>query len=406
MLSNICKLDFYCFEQIFEWLSLRDLKNLRQTCKLNKQILDDYLKMKYSMNFRVQKCRMAQLNRMNSVGFEFVNRMVFLGEGLNVARFEEMKAILNHIESIEFICPFLNGDFYEDLLKYCTQLKHLMIRNCCEESAVIIGNNNEWLNRCYPTLEHIGFDCTSQFFVRTELKSFFERNPTIRTFSIGFDFIWENQKWMLESNIRLDQLDVFNYYVSYRHNVNSFDSVCDLLNKLHQRGFYQRLFLYIDQCERQVVTQINSLCALERLALDFFDINWSFLPPLHKLKEFYFYRPNLEIPAMPMNSLINIKRIDVYEASFDMIIPFIRCCIKLKQVKIKRLRSGNYTKNDIIDLVGLNRERKKLLNARKIAIFVEEDIFLKNKWNQEINLSFIALKRKASCDKIYLFHEW
>lgn len=406
VLPHMCKLNCHCFEHLFEWLSLSDLKNLRQTGKRIKQVVNDYFKLNYSLDIRVQKSRLEQLNYTRTIGFEFINRMVFLGEGLDVTQFEGMSQILNHIESIEFICPFVNGDFYEDFLKHRTRLKHLMIRNFRAESAVIIGNGNDWLSQCYPTLEHIGFDYTNRFFVRTELITFFEQNLNVRIFSIGFDFVWKNQEWMLQSNIKIEQLDIFNYYVSYRHNENNFELVCDLLNKLHQRGLYQRLHLYIDQCEQEVVTQITPLNALERLALDYFDIDWSFLPPLTSLREFFFYRPDSKVPDVPMKCLMNVRRIDIFEGSIDMTLPFIRSCSKLEQIRIKRLRNGTYSKDGIINLVALNNERTKLSNAHKITIFVREDVFLKNKWQQAINFSLIALKRNVSWDKNYLFHEW
>lgn len=140
-----------------------------------KQVVDDFFKSKYSLDIRIQKSRLEQLNHTQTIGFESINRMVFLGEGLDFTQFEGMSQILNHIESIEFIGPFVNGDFYGNFLKYCTRLKHLMIRNFRAESAVIIGNGNDWLSQCYPTLEHIGFDYTNRLFVRTELIKFFEK---------------------------------------------------------------------------------------------------------------------------------------------------------------------------------------------------------------------------------------
>lgn len=50
--------------------------------------------------------------------------------------------------------------------------------------------------------------------------------------------------------------------------------------------------------------------------------------------------------------------------------------------------------------MSLNREREQLLGARKLIIYVPEDIFLATKWstnNGDINLSLVELRRIDSC---------
>lgn len=56
---------------------------------------------------------------------------------------------------------------------------------------------------------------------------------------------------------------------------------------------------------------------------------------------------------------------------------------------------GAYFENGIIDLIKLNTEREELASAQKtskIAIFIDKEIVLENKWHQNIDLSFVELK--------------
>lgn len=59
-----------------------------------------------------------------------------------------------------------------------------------------------------------------------------------------------------------------------------------------------------------------------------------------------------------------------------------------------------------MDFDTLNDERKKLARARKVTIYIDEEIFLKLKWTGKL-LSYdpIKLKRIESCELDHLF-EW
>lgn len=48
---NILELKVDCCEELFEWLTLSDLKSLRQTCKRLKKIVDYYIQSIYPKGF-------------------------------------------------------------------------------------------------------------------------------------------------------------------------------------------------------------------------------------------------------------------------------------------------------------------------------------------------------------------
>lgn len=54
--------------------------------------------------------------------------------------------------------------------------------------------------------------------------------------------------------------------------------------------------------------------------------------------------------------------------------------------------------DDIFELSALNEKRKK------VTIFTDENIFPRNKWEQQINLSLIELKRHQSWESSDVFN--
>lgn len=73
----------------------------------------------------------------------------------------------------------------------------------------------------------------------------------------------------------------------------------------------------------------------------------------------------------------------------------------INKTRVNRLHHGKFFEEseNILDLRGLNKEREKLTFAKKILIYVKEDIFLATKWaltQTEFNL--IEMKRIDSYD--------
>lgn len=408
-MAAIFKLNVDCFEDWFDWLSLKDLKALRLTCKRMKQVVDYYIRINYPVGLLSVLMDDNQIKeiRCTKTPFELTSHMKLSVRKMTLsqAQIKGIKYTLGQVESIELNCVFPKRDFYEHFLKHCTRLKHLMIQNF--DTTPFIGTGIEWANRHYPTLEHIGI--YEDYSVRagtkfTELKTFFEKNPNVRSFSASFKTIWQNRDWMLESNIRLDRLDIWN---SLGSSVN-FSQVCGLLNRLHERGFYQRLHVYnADECDHEDHIQIIAVRGIERLALLSPFLDCSTLPPFTNLEELLFRRcPDIERSKVLANNLANVRRISIGFADINNILPFIQHCPKLRQIKIRRLRIENhFDSRNIIDLLALNRERQKLPDACKITIFVSEKVFLENKWNQRINWSMIELKHSRSWEQSNAFFE-
>lgn len=361
-----------------------------------KENVNCYIIKNFPLALRKMSLYGSRFERLRNTGkvncFGLINSLLLRDTELIEPQIDAIKELLSHVENIQIDCTTTKCDFHEGFLRYCSRMKHLMLRG---SSCTIIGNGNTWLHRQYPTLEHFGVD--DRFYNQPELKcidlrDFFELNPNIRIFSSTIDYFWQNREWILGSNIRIDRLDIWN---NFRSDIG-IGHVCDLLNELHDQGFHQRLTFYLFKCDPEDLSDISRLRALEGLALPHFGANSFDLPLLTNLKELSLYNfPVRNLEGLP-NNLPNVQRICICGPYLDMILPFVHRCPTLKQIKVRPLwygAFGNPEGTDTINLQALNNQRKKLTNAQKITIFVNEEIYLTYKWKQETNFSLVELER-------------
>lgn len=255
---------------------------------------------------------------------------------------------------------------------------------------VIIGDNNDWLLRTYPTLEHL--ELTELYNLDgDELKTFFTQNPNVRTFSTDSHSLWENRETFLACDVTLDKLAV--EFTSK----DLADSVINLLTQLFDRGFFKRLHVY-----STFVHQDH----LDGLILH--PLSQS-LEMLHVYR--YEFRMNVCLENLTVlricngdghafveqfrTTLPNLERAYFYTISIDDILPLIKYSIKLRTIKIVKVMSifveGEncwYSTQAEFDLSMYNRERKKSIGARKVTIYVDESFLL------QLNTDYDLVKLK------------
>lgn len=277
------------------------------------------------------------------------------------------------------------GDIYEIMLKYCPKLKKLYVQDDnSAEHPIVKRQTNPWLQRDYPTLEMIRLTQRDSFKIN-ELSSFLDKNPNIRVFSITSGYLWKNRLSLLKCNIKLDKLEIHDYYGS----LSNTQELCSLLNQLFERGFFKTLHFYDFNLNEDDYGQIVSLTSL---SVKYFETEY--LCRLTHLKELTIWKDNddLEIEMeLLAKSLENLKNIFIDNATLDDVMQFIRYSIKLSKLRVE-FEHGQ----GALDIEKLNEERKKLVGACKLMIFVTTDIFLQTKWavkNGDLNLNAVEIRR-------------
>lgn len=187
----------------------------------------------------------------------------------------KFKGILGQIETLEIKHAARirgDGEFYELVLQYCTNLRHLIIRGI-DDDAIIIGVDNTWLQHIYPNLESIHIDNIDVEAGETygdgknvkKLAQFLQVNPNVHTFSTSYDWFEANIKKLLEGRAAFDELRLqssvepcqIDAYISKR------------LKKLYDNGAYQRLRLYkVELTSQQDLNLIATIPAIEILFIE------------------------------------------------------------------------------------------------------------------------------------------
>lgn len=171
---------------------------------------------------------------------------------------------LGKLEVLNILNCDLGSNFLE-VIDQCVKLKSLEMMDC-------EGGLNSTDHK-YPALEYLKFD--ENAFQSVGIPEFLELNPNIRKFATSVTFLWEHQNKLTSSNIKLDHLAI-------RMNVPTihFQLMFDLLNKLHERDFYQKLQWYIYGIPTQeTIDQLATLNGLDKVFIHsrtMFGSAWSF----------------------------------------------------------------------------------------------------------------------------------
>lgn len=406
--TNVLELNVDCWDELFEWLTLSDLKALRRTCKGLKPIVDRHIQRTYANGFGTLPivCNYNQNTFNNLRRFlpslrQLYGQMIFFIQcSISGKVFHNIKPFLSSVDMI-FINVGHNFESIKNVFQLCTNLKYLQIT---DRSLQYIGD--ELMSCNFPSLDRFVFRCWSASSMNIpKLQSFFELNPTIRRFATYGNFLVKNANWIKESTIQLDVLDV--EFALERNTI--IEQACGLLNILFEKGFFKQLNLFLSiGCNQANMNAIASLNGLDKIYFSRKAAVSFVKTPMPQLNELCVEKDKCtntktsiddRLDAL-VESFINVERIHFEIASFKSILPFIRHSAKLKKVKIQTpTDDGNYFNKGVVNLPALDRERKKCAGASKMTIFVNESFYLQTKAAfMKTELSLVELKRAESID--------
>lgn len=401
--SRIFELNIDCFEELFEWLSFKDLLALRQTCKQFKKIVDYYIKEYYPAVkigygiLRLQRPYIGRLRFLDPIIIKSIKKLRLDVIDLSLAEISIMKDLLSHIEVLDLGNWEIEHDFYEVFLQFCPKLKYLSIDEVSGDT--LMGAGNQWLLRQYPLLENFAIKDSIDAFYEgkeiTQLETFFRINPNIRTFSTTLHFLWENRNWLRGSNIQFDQLNV-EFFPTVFLDVDDINNMFGLVHELYQDGLFKKLHFYGLCVYAEEMSQISLLPALEKVHLREVEENL-IVPPSLKVLNLY-NGSDIKNPEVLAKNIPNVEHIYLRTAKLTDILPFIRLSASVREIRVADLENGTYFQNGIINLNALNEERRKLNGAKKITIYVWEQICLSMKWaGIKTSCTLLELRRAEKC---------
>ncbi|XP_031637223.1 uncharacterized protein LOC116349772 [Contarinia nasturtii] len=431
--SSIFNLIGHCIDELLEYLSLKDLHSLGQTCRTMQCVTGKFFTRNYSAAkivcesdgiyvIHLSHCNRI-IERIPIPGFiQFITSVAIEGDlgpfkfiKLHANEFKlvkhlsltnvcvsqqttnYIKKMLDKIEILHLRHCSMHRNLYDVLLKYCTNIRKIYIQK---------NDNNKfhgqfkWLLRQYTTLEYLELSLQRSIKI-DEFRKFFKRNPNVRNFTCDSFVLWPNASLLLNSTAKLDTFGL--KYVGIPligNNSTTVKPLCNLLNRLHSQGFYERLHVnvflsreldFINGVEKIFIPRSNMVNSIDMLLSD--------------LVEFTVAEVNERFDRKMIENLVNLERLYLEDGSADDILPFIQLTKKLNKIKlIPRVRK-NWIHFEyepmILKLYPLNAEREKLAGARKVTIYVPDTVFLATKWwskNGVTNFSLIEMKRIGSYD--------
>lgn len=424
--SPLWKLNIDCIYEIFDYLGLDDIIAIGATCKCMQHVAGLFIREKFAAKrktFIRDDIYMDWTPRWINIFSGYLDSVYIYGNFLGACHHlssSEMKNIreirLTHIDltdyEIDCVKKCLNGieiiemdfctikmEFYENFLRFCPKLRSLSVSRSSydRDGGVVIGPNNDWLLRSYPSLEHL--ELTDLYELRhNELKKFLQKNRNVRSLSIDAKSLVLNQDQILASDVKLEKLAID----FHPHAINAeiepaviVQMFHNLLIELQKRGFFTELHLYVKFIDHQNCMQkLYSLNALTMLGGYIDRIEYSLI----EVRELDICSGSdiLDLQTLP-DKLPNLERIHFSKATADHILPFIQFSPLLKQVKIGDLKDGAHMVDGVLDIVTLNKVRKELPKARKVTIYVNEAVFLATKWaTSEMFYDFVELRRGES----------
>lgn len=431
--AAILKLDIDCFEEIFDYLPMTDLISIGKTCKR----LNRFAGYIFQQNFSHLQifCRndhfLIELRHQADHFVQFFQNLTILSEddldfylglpsklhqhkhiylkNIDISLSVDRKfEIFGKLESLRLYYFKINGCFHSNILAACPNLKHLSLSGYSPDSN-IIGRGNEWLLRNYPTLEHLELNLHNKFQV-DHLKDFLELNPNLRKFSAFTILFWENRDAILKADVKLDELAVCAIF----EGTKDFMPLMDMLNRLHERGFYKRLEFSHNCTNQKLIDQLAFVQGLVKLYL-LYGENIR-LKALNSIEEL-FYENSVKIIDLEeiATNLTKLERIHFVTGHPEHIAMLIRRAAHLKRIIVNNythltpdqrmlLNFNRCAQNNkvIIDLRALNEERGKMTGARKVTVFVEEQVYLATKWAlKETNFELVRLMRLGAIDCVY-----
>lgn len=411
-LPPIFKLNLDCCDEIFALLSLEDLHSISKTCKALQQVGGFYFQHNYETlkiwiiygAFRLDRLRLDAFSPfIENICFDdamenfqfagtncssWIRKIFFDVVSITEAKIECIKHILGNVEVIMLSECVIEDDIYEILFKCCPNLKRLSV-------VFYEGFQDQWLSQKYSSLEYLKLagQVTFRF---SDVKGFFENNPNCRNFWIDGRYLMENRDSLMASRLKWCDLTVSMASI-YAENMNRF---LVLFEELHRQGTYQRLHLFLHGKEWNdaFFERLVSVPALVNLCLEYFE-NFD-VENLHDLKKLEIYMP-INVMADKMTniamSLVNLERIVFREASTNDILPFIRHSKKLMEIRVCLLKDGIHFNDNRLNLFQLNEERKSLRGARKVTIYVTENVFLTTNWTTaKAKFSLLEIRRLSA----------
>lgn len=413
------KLIFDCWEYIFDCLSIGDVYSMAQTCKRMHRLAGNYHhecfdELNYEMKGTYIQCSYPHWYYLKPIFFQFVSKLqigqhsklnhpldaraftalktlIYDNVTLNGAVIKGRQSLLRNVEHLHLISDMITGDIFKPIRTCCPKLTHLKVHRCH------IATANKLFLQHFPCLEHLEYvpgssDCDNRM---DQLETFLKKHPNLKYITANFRFLWTHRDVFIEySNTSNTQLEILNVFFNVPLEHVPLDEFFEFIKQLFARGIYKSLHLSFDNWNVQLSYESlsNALATLPALQeLSVLDHSILDVSRLTNLRVFHMMgvKCSAKDAEILAKSLINLETLMLQYAPIDTIFPFIWHSKKLKKMITDYITSYDRA----LDLIAFNQQRK-LANACKLSIHVQDRVYLPTRWKYEnLNLSHVKVAR-------------
>lgn len=420
--TEIFKVNYDCFCEKFDYLSLRDIASVGQTCKnlqliagqfyqenfftptrlRNGHIYSKYYCINITCFHKFMQSIVVETGDLYAFRFTFQSLKEIAFRNVHLQSTEYLQNHFSNLETLQFYNCEVDSDIHETFLNFCKKLKRLSIRdnhlNNKNQNSTIVGKTNDWLKHQYPTLKYFELNSCRKMVTVIE---FLKLNRNIRKFSTTIEFLIENMDSIASSKIKLKTLSILHAFTNMDN--TKFDTFVNQLFKLQKHGLFKQLDLYFISTARKYTYPVQLLPFVTLLHISSQPYQFS-VSSLSHLKELYLSdTKKIENFNVSSNNPNKLNHIYVFYDSIENILEFIKsikCLPKLKTIQLDIIKNCTHFNEHygIINLKAINDELAQFKNSAKITIYVREQIYLATKLAfKQMKLDLIELKRYESC---------
>lgn len=409
--APILMLNTDCCDEIFKYLTLKDLNSFAQTCRALQRVTGLYAKQfpalqsNYISSDKIYTFDADDVLT-ETLGFiQYINRIEIREKNKSIKYLKNHIHQMHSLTAIHFVSVVINKyviaviwkhlpkieileithgridvDFYGDFLKLCTNLRELHIS--ANPNGVITRKTNNWLLHTYPLLQVLSlYRDEDEILKINELATFLARNTTIHTFKTTPWCLWSNRYDLLQSNVQLNTLNLYNWHLFESMDVDVWSGI---LNQLYDCGFYKRLEIEYFNIDQYSVDQFVTVRGFEALSVTQMEDNCN-LSVLTGLKMLSLDNCDTDYLMEIAKKLINLEDLQLDHVNYEEILAFIQHARQLKKLNI-----GSYEGH--LDSAELNNERKKLTQPEKVIIFANNPSIMNS--NGRTKFEFVELRGK------------
>lgn len=405
-----------CLRHIFHRLALYDLNAIGKTCKRLSYLAGDHFARYYSSkNVVVRQIGRSTIEEtVDGVSTFFgpfaqqlkVYHQSWMDEGIfryiasninhdlksiqfNVRKTQPVhgeciKKTLNNVKMVKFFHRCDDSQYFENILKHCSKIQSLSL------------HGPKWPKQTFPTLECLEvFDKDNGSI--DELREFLSKNLQIKKLTTAVRL---SQFSELIEDFQMD-LDELGFTINKTGKL--LPLVINKLNRLYDMGAVKRIKLICDEAydfysSRNEILQLRGLTSIKIIRGGFpgdyragMQYVITVLSKMTSLTELHLvnYGISLDQAGILAGHLKNLENVHFEREPIHKIIPFVSSVPKLKTARV-----GKCYLRHKISIQELNMERKELINAQKITIYVPDGALLRLKQTStELDHEFMIFRR-------------